>query len=83
MSGQQGEGGNALLNSVLQLVNNPRTGGCPDSFSLSSVAIDFRRNVDVRQSISITHFVTVPVAQAHCLPRASSKALYSSAFHMS
>ena len=27
MSGQQGEGGNALLNSVLQLVNNPQTGG--------------------------------------------------------
>ena len=27
MSGQQGEGGNALLNGVLQLVNNPQTGG--------------------------------------------------------
>ena len=27
MSGQQGEGSNALLNSVLQLINNPQTGG--------------------------------------------------------
>lgn len=27
MSGQQGEGGNALLNGILQLVNNPQTGG--------------------------------------------------------
>ncbi len=27
MSGQHGEGANALLNSVLQLVNNPQTGG--------------------------------------------------------
>ena len=34
-------------------------------------------------SISITHLVTVPVAWAHCLPRASENALYSSACHMS
>jgi uncharacterized protein YidB (DUF937 family) len=27
MSGQQGGGGNALLSGVLQLVNNPQTGG--------------------------------------------------------
>lgn len=27
MSGQQGQGGNELLNSVLQLVSNPQTGG--------------------------------------------------------
>ena len=34
------------------------------------------------QSISTTQRVTVPVALAHCLPRASSKALYSPASHM-
>jgi uncharacterized protein YidB (DUF937 family) len=27
MSGQQAEGGNSLINGVLQLINNPQTGG--------------------------------------------------------
>ena len=34
-------------------------------------------------NISINHFVTVPVAWAHFLPRASSKALYSASSHIS
>ena len=53
--------------------------------AVSSLPVRQAKQNEVRgvYSISTTQRVTVALACAHCLPRASLKAWYSSGFHMS
>jgi putative transposase len=66
-----------LLTCSRYIELNPVRAGIVDQSSLTLLGCN------EYHKISTSHLVTVAVAWAHWLPRAWSKALYSSAFHMS